>query len=134
MFALCTSSLCKFARVPLRGTSFHTQIQWKSWITMGTKVIFETWAAPSKRRFTVTDRTHEYSITMGFPLCRLSRDECAIIRRRILLQHMANHFVRSVGKRKNKTEKFKRIIKVIQSYDCEKYFKRCIYTYRFVKC
>lgn len=56
---------------------------------MGTKVIFETWAAPSKRRFTVTDRTHEYSITMGFPLCRLSRDECAIIRRRILLQHMA---------------------------------------------
>lgn len=94
---------------------------------MGTKVIFETWAAPSKRRFTVTDRTHEYSITMGFPLCRLSRDECAIIRRRILLQHMANHFVRSVGERKNKTEKFKRIIKVIQSYDYEKYFRGCIY-------
>lgn len=92
---------------------------------MGTKVIFKTWAAPSKRRFTVTDRTHEYSITMGFPLCRLSRDECAIIRRRIATY--GYHFVRSVGKWKSKTEKFKRIIKVIQSYDYEKYFRGCIY-------
>lgn len=38
-----------------------------------------------------------------------------------------NHFVRSVGKWKSKTEKFKRIIKVIQSYDYEKYFRGCVY-------